>query len=63
MHAIIMLVQKQKRRNTRVGTLEPKAPYPPGLRILARMIARCYLEKKQAQYSPKEKSSGTNNGK
>jgi hypothetical protein len=56
-----MLMQKQKRRNTRAGTLEANVPYPPGLRILARMIARCYLKEKQAKYLPKEKHSGTNN--
>jgi hypothetical protein len=58
-----MLMHKQKKRNTRMGTSESNAPYPPGLRILARMIALCYLKEKKAKYSSKEKHPGTNNEK
>jgi hypothetical protein len=57
MHAIIMLMRKQKRRNTRVGTSELNDSYPSGLRILARIIARCYLKEKQAQCLQKENNS------
>jgi hypothetical protein len=53
-----MLVKGEKRRNTDVSTPGPGDPYPPGLRILARMIARYYLEEKQAQCLQKEKRSG-----
>ena len=55
-----MPVKRQKQRDAEMSTLEPNAPYPPGLRILARMIACSYLEEKQAQCLQKDKNSGAN---
>jgi len=43
-----------------MSTLESNAPYHPGLRILARMIARYYLEEKQAKSLQKERHSAAN---
>jgi len=51
-------MKRQKRQDAETSTLWANDPYPLGLHILARMIARSYLEEKQAEHRKKEKHSG-----
>ncbi len=44
-----MLTKRQRQRHVEMSTLATNDQFPPGLRILARMIARCYLEENHAQ--------------
>jgi hypothetical protein len=54
-----MQMKGQGQRDAEMSTtLRPDDSYHRGLRILARMIARRYLEEKQAQYSKKERHQG-----
>jgi hypothetical protein len=54
-----MQMKGQGQRDAEMSTtLRPEDSYHPGLRILARMIARCYLEEKQDQYLQKKRHQG-----
>lgn len=55
---IIMLMKRQKQGHAEMSTLRTNDSFPPGLRILARIIARYYLEEKHAQSLQKEGHSG-----
>ena len=55
---IIMLMKRQKQGHAEMSTLRTNESFPPGLRILARIIARYYLEEKHAQSLQKERHSG-----
>jgi hypothetical protein len=54
-----MLMKRQKQWHAEMNTLRTNYSVPSGLRILARIIARYYLEEKHAQSLQKEKHSST----
>jgi hypothetical protein len=59
-YGIIMLMKRQKQEHAEMSTLRTNDSFPPGLRILARIIARCYLEKKQTQHLQNDRHSTAN---
>jgi len=55
---IIMLMKRQKQGHAEMSTLRTNDSFLPGLRILARIIARYYSEEKHAQSLQKARHSG-----
>lgn len=53
-----MQIKRQKQGHAEMSTLRTNDSFPPGLRILARIIARYYLEENHAQSLQKERHSG-----